>query len=1385
MSSPLRPRLPLLILTALATVVAVAFFSLQPTRQPSSPANAARPTAAPAPSPIPLAPPPQSDPISDLQSFSPTALPASSPTAALLAWHDRYLAAPSADRPALLPEGLALARERRTLLSALIRTDPEAAVAAALPRATRANLPAELLGELEELVSARAELAVIQTCFHRPGTTHNHADDLYRATVINNREYRVHVYGSRLRDASLPATSLIGIALDGHLAVTDARHRILPPEEAAAASTSLPDAVASTLQPSNPSALQPFSPTSLAVEADGRVTLLPSPSALPEFVATLTASEQNPVILEADSGAGSSTVSGRPTQAWTHGDKRLLVIRVDFSDLTGPPLDAYAANAEFTPSYIDTKVNGANGVRAFLQQSSFGKTDLLFNSATDVTGVLRLPNTATSYAAADANTLLHTHARAAATTAGFNLANYDRIAVVFNDLSDLPGSQISYAGLASIIGSSFWLNGTFSFSVSTHELGHTYGLRHANLWQVPATNPVALTGATSTEYGDTFDLMGDGNAFENDFSHWNKSLLQWIPDSAVTLANTGGTYRIYRFDSSSANLASPRALKIVRDTTRDYWIGYRRATSSAAADNGAYVLWGYNTNQQGNLLDLVTPGTNPDDAPLPLNTAFNDSAGGITLLPVAQGGSGADEWLDVQVTFQPRLAWSASSYVVNEQGGSAVLTVNRANNPTGTVTVAYATTAGTATATTDYTTSAGTLTWLNGDTTPKTVTIPLVADALVEGTETFTVTLSAPTGGAVIVDPLIATVTVADPGARDPSFTMPLTGSSINRVLAQPDGNILVAGAFPFIQTPDFAVYDYARIARITPSAGIDPGFDPGTGANNTVQSLARQPDGKILLGGDFTDVGGTARTRLARLLSDGSVDPTFTVGTGPDGTVNDILVQPDGKILIGGSFTSYAGTPRNGLARLLPSGALDNTFADFTGPVVFRINALALQPDGKLLVAGSFYFQTGNLRAGLRRLLTDGTNDASFNGITTGAEDAFNPSFLGSVETLSLQLNGQIIVGGDFSTFNGTARMGIARLSPTGALDNTFTPSLNSGAYALQSLPDGRILVGGDFTTVGGLNATRIARLQSNGSLDTAFAAAGGMSNSVRDFALQPDGNILVSGFISTFQGSASSRPLWRIVPGLSALPGVIQFSADTFAAAEGASATLTVTRTGGSLGALTVGYSTVAGTATSGSDYTTTSGVLTWADGDTATKTITVPLSLDGVSELAETFTVNLGAPLLGGALLGARQQAVVTVASAFSTWQAANFTSLELANSSISGDTADPDADGLNNLLEYAFGLAPKTASTVGTPTTAVQAISGSDYLTLTFRRRTPALDLAYTVQTSGDIGGVWAGGAVQVGSATANGDGTETVTFRDSTALTGGAKRFLRIQTTRTP
>lgn len=1372
MPHPTRPRLLLVVLTALVTLVTVAFFFLQPTPSPQPPEVSSLTIKAPRPAPTaPARLPTPPVPPSALQPFSPSAFSSPSrppsPSTALVAWTEQYLAATTTDRPALLPEGLAVARERRAALAALIRTDPEAALAATFPRSLRSQLPAVFLAELEELISTRAPLPVIQTCFHRPGSPHDPAEDRYRATVINDREYRVHVYGDRLADSSLPSTSLIGIALDGHIAASDSRYRILSADE-------------TTASP----------PPAFAVEANGRVTILPSPTALHAFVAELRASEANPLHLEADSGAGSSTLSGRPSQAWTHGSKRLLVIRVDFSDRIGTPVNDTDNNAPITDNYVANVINGVNGVRSFFQQSSFGKTDILLaapvaNDSSDVTGVLRVPNTAASYATAGDNTLLHTHAQAAATTAGFNLANYDRIAVVFSDLSTIPGSQIDYAGLASVTGSEIWINGSFTMAVVGHELGHTYGLLHANLWQVPATDPVALNGS-STEYGDVFDLMGAATGPEQDFGPWKKNILHWIPDAAVTLAASSGTYRVSRFDASAANLSSSLALKIVRDSTRDYWIGYRRATSSATADNGAYVVWGYNENTESDLLDLTTPGASALDAPLALNTTFNDAAAGISIRPVAQGGSGADEWLDIQVTLQPRLAWSAATYLVNEQGGSAALTVTRTGSSLGTVSVSYATTPGTATAPADYTTSSGTLTWLDGDSTPKTISIPLAADAVIERTESFSVTLSAPTGASVVVSPVTTTVTVADPGVRDPFFNSDFINSSVNKVLVQPDGTLLIAGAFDTLQDTLGTAYPYGGIARLSAAGLVDPTFNPGTGANGVVSALARQPDGKILIGGDFTSFNGTGRNRIARLNTDGSLDTSFDPGTGANtGSVTAILVQPDGNIVIGGSFSSYAGTARNSLVRLLPSGARDTAFADFTGPIVFSIDALALQTDGKLLVAGAFYFSTGNLRAGLRRLTSTGAFDATFSGLTTGAEDSFDPNFLGSIYAVAVQPDGQILVAGDFSQFNGTARTGLARLTTTGALDAGFAPVLNAAAYSLLTLPDGRILIGGDFTTIGGATATRLARLQSTGALDTAFAAAGGHGDSVYDFALQPDGNVILAGAYEFFQGSSFDGPFWRFVPGLSGPPGLIQFSSQALTAAEGSSATISVTRTGGSLGALTVGYSTVAGTATAGTDYTTTSGVLTWASGDSAAKSIIVPLTLDALSDSTESFTINLAAPLIGGAILGTRQQAVLTVASAFTTWRASNFTPLEVTNSALSGDTADPDGDGMNNLLEFAFGLAPKTASTTGSPTTAVQNISGSDYLTITYRRRAPALDLAYAVQTSGDLAGAWAGGAVQVGSATANGDGTETVTFRDSSALGSGLKRFLRLQVTRTP
>ncbi|MBX2824359.1 MAG: hypothetical protein KTR33_06490 [Gammaproteobacteria bacterium] len=1281
----------------------------------------------------------------------------------------QYQAANPSNQTLLLAEGISLAKERRSVMRQLIEHDPAGAIAAAVSRADRSDLPEEIIRELAIPLSARAELSITQSCFHTGPVDPGHDHGVYRDTVINDQQYRVHVFGSRLNDGSLPATSLHGFALDGHFAVSDQRFRIVDAGEPF------------------PSGFQPSGGNAIIVEANGEWVSLPSTEAVTDYSNSLLQAEKNPMIREADAGSGSSGVSGRPSQAWTHGDKSLLVILVDFSDVPGAPLNQFDGNAVITATYINNVINSTGGVREFIQGNSFGKTDIVFNSSTAVTGVLRMPNTASSYATADADLLLHTHARAAALTAGFDATTYDRVAVVFSHLGGLTNSEFTFGGLANVAGPNIWINGAFDFRVMSHELGHTYGLRHSNLWQVPASDPVDLAGS-STEYGDPFDAMGDGDFFENDFSQWNKSLLQWIPDSAVTTAAAGGTFRVYRFDDSGADLNLPRAIKVVRDSTRDYWIGYRRALTSTATDNGAYILWGYNSLTRGNLLDLTTPGSNSSDAPLAIGTSFNDTAAGITITPVTQGGSGADEWMDVTVAFQPRLQWTASNYVVNEQGGIATLTVSRENNSTGAVSVNYSTSAGTAGAGSDFNTTSGTLNWANGDSSPKSFTVNLVADALVEGTETFTVTLSSPSGG-VVVDPASATVTIADPGARDPDFNSDFINSSIYAVHPLPDGKILIGGSFTVLQDTSFDLYNYVRIARMNADGTIDTTFDPGTGANNRVRAISRQPDGKILIAGEFTSVNGVSRNRIARLNTDGSLDLTFDPGTGANNAIFDMLLLPDGDILIGGSFTTYNSTSREYLARLNNNGDLDTGFLgpDFALTTGWRVEALARQPDEKILAAGQFYFSGNPFKAGICRIDSDGTLDTSFNGITNGAHLNGSTSSLRSIEQITVEPDGNILIVGSFSAYNNIARDGIARLTSTGALDSGLNPSVTGNVDTLLRLPDGEILIGGSaLTDVNSTTTANLALLSSSGNVDTAFAAAGGHNGPVRTFALLPDGNVLLGGDPVSFQGSSVERPLWRFVPGLAGTPGSIQFTSDSVTGAEGDVATVSVSRSGGTLGSLTVGYATTADSATSGADFTHTTGTITWSNGDAADKTFTIPVSSDSVADTPESFLITLGEALIGGALLSDRQQATIMIETALLIWQQEQFTAAELADSLISGDTADPDGDGFDNLLEFAFNTNPKVANNSDLLDPKVEDVAGTDYLTITFQRRKADLGLIYTVESTDDLSGSWSGGTVMVGTPTDHGDGTETVTYRDSVSTGPAAvKRFLRVTVTRSP
>jgi uncharacterized delta-60 repeat protein len=143
-------------------------------------------------------------------------------------------------------------------------------------------------------------------------------------------------------------------------------------------------------------------------------------------------------------------------------------------------------------------------------------------------------------------------------------------------------------------------------------------------------------------------------------------------------------------------------------------------------------------------------------------------------------------------------------------------------------------------------------------------------------------------------------------------FPDPVAPGPVFAVAVQADGKVIIGGDFTFVGgTPRF------RLARLHSNGMLDTSFDPGSGADATVYALALQPDGKLWVGGDFENIRGTNWNRIARLTADGALDPLFNPGTGANDSVYAIVLQPNGKALIGGDFTQVDGMPRHGIARL------------------------------------------------------------------------------------------------------------------------------------------------------------------------------------------------------------------------------------------------------------------------------------------------------------------------------------------------------------------------------------------------------------------------------------------------------------------------------------
>ena len=367
----------------------------------------------------------------------------------------------------------------------------------------------------------------------------------------------------------------------------------------------------------------------------------------------------------------------------------------------------------------------------------------------------------------------------------------------------------------------------------------------------------------------------------------------------------------------------------------------------------------------------------------------------------------------------------------------------------------------------------------------------------------------------------VSTYAVALPQLLNTSTPWGFVITTIFAITLQPNGKILVGGSF-----------DYERIIRLNEHGTYDNTFLIGLGFNNTVYAITLQPDGKIIVGGDFTTYQSSTssnltRNRIIRLTADGDIDYNFVIGTGFNINPYAIAVQPDGKILVGGSFTTYNGTTQNCITRLNADGTRDTGFSSGTGFTGGNgiVYAITLQPDGKILVGGAFTTYNGVTQNQITRLNTDGTRDTGF---SSGAGMG-----LGAVypRAIALQPDGKILVGGNFLDYDGVSQLYITRLNADGTRDTGF--SIGTGfndyvsAIALQS--DGKILVGGGFTTYNGATQNRITRLNSDGSRDTSFVIGTGFTSTgspvVYAITLQPNGKILVGGDFTAYKGVTQNR--------------------------------------------------------------------------------------------------------------------------------------------------------------------------------------------------------------------------------------------------------------------
>ncbi|MGD0413339.1 MAG: delta-60 repeat domain-containing protein, partial [Verrucomicrobiota bacterium] len=404
---------------------------------------------------------------------------------------------------------------------------------------------------------------------------------------------------------------------------------------------------------------------------------------------------------------------------------------------------------------------------------------------------------------------------------------------------------------------------------------------------------------------------------------------------------------------------------------------------------------------------------------------------------------------------------------------------------------------------------------------PEPITITLNNNGAVEFDEEFEVELSLPQGAnsadvignvgvcnvAVLFDNNLVdangNITYQQPGgAADrnwnpelmpvtsypPFNSLPGANQEVDAIAIQGDGKAVVGGQFA---TYDTATFNY--LARTLTNGLPDFSFKPGSGPNDFVAAVAIDHYGRILIGGNFTSFNGVEAYHVARLNGDGSLDTSFNTGSGANGTVWAMAVDSADNVIIGGDFTQYNSTNRNHIARLIgdgaQSGSLDTRFDPGSGPDQ-TVRAVAVDSLANVVMGGPFQNVAGTNWPGVARLTPSGALDTNFNP-GTGVN--------GPVYSVAVSPENQIVIGGSFSQVGLTNLNCIARLNYNGSVDFSFGPGagVNGPVYAVAIQPDQNIVLGGQFTSVGTVRRIGYARLLASGWVDTSF-----MDTSYNQFA-------------------------------------------------------------------------------------------------------------------------------------------------------------------------------------------------------------------------------------------------------------------------------------------